>query len=360
MEDILWHLDSPIRRMRVQAIRRIAAVVPSVDEALVDWALTAPGDWQVRNSEDNERLEFLGDAVLEVVVTETVHRAFPRKKTGSLQRVVGHVVSNRSLKVISRALELHGGLISGKKRAGDAVEALVAAAYAGGGFPAAREVVARLFDPLIVEGAEMKLVGLDWNGMLFRIARELGVGGISIAVHDGAGSKVQCTITAANESLPLGEAMAKTRWTAERQASALAYLALSRRKPWGLKVAVAQTYVSEGIEKAAVLVGQAFDPMVAEGVETRLVVDWKERLSKLEARDGVLDLAITNEVCSVFGETSFLCRVTVPSRNVSVEAVQATLADAERRAAALAYLALARTANWKSVSMIADRVANIR
>jgi ribonuclease-3 len=104
----------------------------------------------------NERLEFLGDAVLDTVVSEFVFRAVPSASEGDLSRLRASLVRDRSLARL--ALELGIGefviLGSGEKKSGghrresilaDAVEALIGAIYLDSGFDAARRVVERAF-----------------------------------------------------------------------------------------------------------------------------------------------------------------------------------------------------------------------
>ena len=126
------------------------------DLALFIAALThrsAPG----RN---NERLEFLGDAVLNLVIAEHLFRAFPECTEGDLSRLRARVVSSEPLAEV--AASLHVGdtlrLGSGELKAGgfrrksilaDALEALVGALFLDGGLDVARRVVESLFQGLI-------------------------------------------------------------------------------------------------------------------------------------------------------------------------------------------------------------------
>lgn len=122
------------------------------DSGLFAQALThrsAPG-------ESNERLEFLGDAVLDVVISEFVFRARPGADEGDLSRLRASLVKDSSLSAIAAALGLGEYLIlgSGEKKAGghrresilaDALEAIYGAVYLDAGFDAARRVVEKSF-----------------------------------------------------------------------------------------------------------------------------------------------------------------------------------------------------------------------
>ncbi len=106
----------------------------------------------------NERLEFLGDGLLNFVIGEAVFATRARENEGELSRLRASLVRGDALAVVARRLELgeslrlgSGELKSGGFRRdsilGDAVEALLAAVYLDGGFEAARAVCLHLFAP---------------------------------------------------------------------------------------------------------------------------------------------------------------------------------------------------------------------
>ena len=103
---------------------------------------------------DNERLEFLGDAVLEVVSSEFLFRHYPALPEGDLTKLRASIVCEPTLALCSRALDLGDFLLLGKgeehtggrKRdsiVSDAMEALIGAIYLDGGFASAKEFVHR-------------------------------------------------------------------------------------------------------------------------------------------------------------------------------------------------------------------------
>jgi ribonuclease-3 len=103
-----------------------------------------------------ERLEFLGDAVLTLVVSELLYREFTTADEGDLSRYRATLVSGSMLAAIATELDLGGQLRlgggelkSGGFRRGsilsDALEGVIGAVYVDGGFEAAREVVGRLY-----------------------------------------------------------------------------------------------------------------------------------------------------------------------------------------------------------------------
>lgn len=122
------------------------------DAGLLEQALThrsAPGA-------NNERLEFLGDAVLDVVISEVVFRAHPLATEGDLSRLRSSLVKDTCLAEIALELGVGKHLIlgSGERKSGghrrdsilaDAIEAIFGAVYLDAGFDAARAVIERAF-----------------------------------------------------------------------------------------------------------------------------------------------------------------------------------------------------------------------
>ncbi len=109
---------------------------------------------------NNERLEFLGDAVLNLLIARALYDAFPKASEGDLSRLRSRLVSREPLAEIAAELELGAALElgSGELRSGgfrrqsilaDALEALCGAIYLDGGLTAAEPVVARLFQARI-------------------------------------------------------------------------------------------------------------------------------------------------------------------------------------------------------------------
>ncbi len=132
------------------------------DPALLVAALTHASGAQHRLA-SNERLEFLGDAILGFLVCETLYRAFPDSLEGDLTRIKSVVVSRETCSRISEQLRLIDFLIVGKGLAvnrpvptsvlSDLFESLVAAIYLDGGIDAVRPLVARMLAPEIEQVA---------------------------------------------------------------------------------------------------------------------------------------------------------------------------------------------------------------
>jgi ribonuclease-3 len=109
---------------------------------------------------NNERLEFLGDSVLNLVISSRLYDLNPDAPEGDLSRMRARLVRGVTLSKIAASIELgkHLKLGEGEMKSGgfrrasilaDALEALIGAIFLDGGFAACREEVLRLFDPLI-------------------------------------------------------------------------------------------------------------------------------------------------------------------------------------------------------------------
>lgn len=112
----------------------------------------------------NERLEFLGDSVLGLVVTEYVFRTNPQLPEGELAKVRASVVNAETLAEVAREIDLGAALLLGRGEdasggrekpsiLSDGLEALIAAVYLDGGYECAAALVLRLLRTRIDEGA---------------------------------------------------------------------------------------------------------------------------------------------------------------------------------------------------------------
>ncbi len=109
---------------------------------------------------DNQRLEFLGDAVINLAISNLLMESFPEMKEGDLSKYRASLVSENGLSCIALDLELGDYLLLGKGEErtdgrkklsilSDALEALIGAIYLDGGFAEALRVIAKLFSPLL-------------------------------------------------------------------------------------------------------------------------------------------------------------------------------------------------------------------
>jgi ribonuclease-3 len=125
---------------------------------------------------NNERLEFLGDSVLNCAVAALLYAAFGRIDEGDLSRLRANLVKQQSLYEIAQKLELspllllgEGELRSGGFRRpsilGDTLEAVFGAVFLDGGFDAAQGVIASLYGP-ILKSVDPKTLGKDAKTLL--------------------------------------------------------------------------------------------------------------------------------------------------------------------------------------------------
>lgn len=153
----------------------------------------------------NERLEFLGDSVLGVVVTDRLYRDHPDLPEGDLAKIRAATVSQRALAVIARQIGLGPYVLLGRGEAAtggadkdsilcDTLEALFGAVYLQHGIETAREVILRLVGPSLVTAAKAG-VALDWKTSLQEACAAAGLGSPVYEV-DGEGPDHARTFTA--------------------------------------------------------------------------------------------------------------------------------------------------------------------
>ena len=113
---------------------------------------------------DNERLEFLGDAVLELAVSDSLMKKFPDYAEGQLSKLRASIVNEQPLAELARRFRIGEFLLLGRGEEtsggrlkpsllSNAFESVLAAMYLDGGFDRAAAFIRRLFEPLIEEGA---------------------------------------------------------------------------------------------------------------------------------------------------------------------------------------------------------------
>lgn len=169
------------------AALRTALGDPILDPELLERALTHRSfAYENGGLPTNERLEFLGDSVLGVVVTETLYLMHPDLSEGRLAKLRAAVVNARALAGVALTIGLgdHVKLGRGEESTGgrtkssilsDTVEAVIGAVHLSGGISTSADVVHLLFDPLIEEASAMG-AGLDWKTSLQELSAEHGLG----------------------------------------------------------------------------------------------------------------------------------------------------------------------------------------
>ena len=128
----------------------------------------------------NERLEFLGDSILGMVVAEHLYKNFPNRPEGELTRMRADMVCETSLAAVAEKISLGGHLLlghgeerfGGRSRASilaDAVESLIAAAFLVGGMEAARRFIARF---ILTDVPVKKLHNVDYKTSLQELVQQ--------------------------------------------------------------------------------------------------------------------------------------------------------------------------------------------
>ena len=145
-----------------------------LDRALTHSSAIAPAK---RIAMSYQRLEFLGDRVLGLVVADMLYRRFPKATEGDLSRSLNALVRKETCALIARELELGHDLNLGDSEArtggaekdailGDVIEAVIGAVYMDGGLAPAAEIVERLFGehvgPSGTERADAKTALQEW------------------------------------------------------------------------------------------------------------------------------------------------------------------------------------------------------
>lgn len=206
-----------------------------LDPQLVELALTHRSyAYEHGGLPTNERLEFLGDAVLGVVVTERLYREHPDLPEGQLAKLRASVVNMHALAGVARELGLGDRLYLGRGEEltggrdkpsilGDAVEAVLGAVHLQHGIETSRLLVERLFGELL-RTAPLLGAGLDWKTSLQELtaARDLGVPEYRMA-EQGPDHLKEFTATVVVAGEERGTGVGRTKKEAEQKAARSAY-----------------------------------------------------------------------------------------------------------------------------------------
>ncbi|MGX4656095.1 ribonuclease III [Micromonospora sp. SCSIO 07396] len=178
------------KRRRAPVSHLEAAFGVTLDAELLERALTHRSyAYENGGLPTNERLEFLGDSVLGVVITTALFRNHPDLPEGQLAKLRASVVNMRALADVARGLGPDGlgaylllgkgeETTGGRNKASilaDTLEALLGAIYLQHGLDTAAVVIHRLFDPLMAESAG-RGAALDWKTSLQELTAALGLG----------------------------------------------------------------------------------------------------------------------------------------------------------------------------------------
>lgn len=221
----------------------------------------------------NERLEFLGDSVLGVVVTESLYRAHPDLAEGRLAKLRASVVNMRALAEVARGIGPEGigkyillgrgeDATGGRDKASilaDTLEAILGAIYIEHGLAGAAQVIHRLFDPVLA-AAPGYGAALDWKTSLQELTAVRGLGVPEYVItSDGPDHAKSFTAAALVDGVTYGIRVGRNKKEAEQAAAEAAWRALSPEpsvaeqlvppEPAGLAEPVAES--AESAESAA-------------------------------------------------------------------------------------------------------------
>ena len=209
------------RDERLLELREILSV--EIDDSMLSLALTHRSyAYEHGGLPHNERLEFLGDSVLGIVVTDTLYRTYPDLPEGQLAKLRAAVVNARALADVARTLNRGSYLLLGRGEEttggrdklsilADAMEAVIGAVYLSSGQAEASELVHRLVDPLIRASALLG-AGLDWKTSLQEAAANAGLGLPDYQVEDSGldhEKEFDARVVVAGEALGFGHGRSK-------------------------------------------------------------------------------------------------------------------------------------------------------
>ena len=217
----------------------IDALGGEVDHGLVERAVTHRSfAYENGGLPTNERLEFLGDSVLGLVVTDTLFREHPDLPEGQLAKLRAAVVNMRALAGVARTLELGRYVKLGRGEEGtggrdkssilaDTLEAIIGAVYLDRGLDEAGGLVHRLFDSVIARSSRLG-AGLDWKTSLQELtaAELLGVPEYQVAESGPDHQKsFRAVVRVGGQICGTGEGRSKKE--AEQQAAEAAWTTIS-------------------------------------------------------------------------------------------------------------------------------------
>lgn len=186
----------------------------------------------------NERLEFLGDAVLGLVVTDSLYRRHPDLSEGQLAKLRAAVVNMRALADVARSIGLGEFLLLGRGEEttggrdkssilADTVEAIIGAAYLDAGMEAATDLVHRMVDRLI-DHSESLGAGLDWKTSLQEYASQHDFGVPEYRVtEEGPDHAKTFTAAVVLGEVVRGTGIGRSKKAAEARAAEAAWVSLN-------------------------------------------------------------------------------------------------------------------------------------
>lgn len=185
-------------------------------------------DHKMKKTNSNERLEFLGDAVLELLSSEYLYDTYPDKPEGELTKLRASLVSENPLANIAKLLGINECLMlgrgeeitGGRERASitsDAVEALIGAIYLDGGMEPAKKFVRKF----VMVNIDEKLLYNDSKSMLQEIVQKnkLGVLSYEIVSEKGPAHDRLYEVVCKLDDKIIGNGVGRTKKAAEQEAA---------------------------------------------------------------------------------------------------------------------------------------------
>lgn len=213
-----------------------------IDEPLLLRALTHRSfAYENGGLPNNERLEFLGDSVLGLVVTDTLYRVHPDLAEGHLAKLRAAVVNMRALAEVARTFELGEYVMLGKGEEAtggrdkasilaDTMEALIGTVYLSCGIDRAATFVHHHFDPLIEEASTLG-AGLDWKTSLQEMSALSSLGSPEYRVAEqGPDHEKEFHARVIVSDEVLGEGHGRSKKEAEQKAAKEAWGRLNERR----------------------------------------------------------------------------------------------------------------------------------
>lgn len=187
---------------------------------------------------DNERLEFLGDAVLQLVVTDLLYDGYPQLAEGQMAKVRAAVVSRGTLSELARDLSLgdHVELSPSEEATGgrdkdsilaDALEAVIGAVYLDGGLEPARTMVQALWSDRVADRARQPGVK-DYKTRLQELAARAGHRPMYMVEGTGPDHDRWFSAAVTVDGTEYGTGEGRSKKEAEQEAARVALDALSR------------------------------------------------------------------------------------------------------------------------------------
>jgi ribonuclease-3 len=215
----------------------------AVEPSLLELAFTHRSfAYESTNKETNERLEFLGDSVLGLIVTEELYKRYPEFDESRLSPLRSGIVNMRALADIARELELGKYIRLGKGEEvtggrdknsllADALEALIGAIYLQFGFAVCTEIVSKLIASTL-DSAVARGAGLDGKTALQELVAALNKGVPEYVVsEEGPDHDKNFTAIAMVAGVAISEGAGKSKREAEQIAARLAFESLKIELP---------------------------------------------------------------------------------------------------------------------------------